>query len=288
MKSPIKWPGGKSKLVPQINEIIKNYKFKRYIDLFAGSLAIPLNLKLNNAILNDFNKIVINLYEIIKNDKIKLLKALTILNQEDFNSKEKFQEIKDEFNILKFKEKLTKTDKVRLASIFIYLNKRSFNGLYRENKSGIYNVPYRKNKTVIFDEDNIREISLYFKKNNIVFMNKSFEDFNIDFFEKGDLVYLDPPYYPSKKSQFSAYTKDGFSIEQQEKLAELCYKLDKKGIKFIVSNSPCLEIEKLYKKFNQVKFYIGRQMRSAEGKSDVFNKTNEPNEILIHNINIDL
>lgn len=231
---------------------------------------------------------VINLYEIIKNEKVKLLKALTILNQEEFNSKEKFQEIKDEFNILKFKKKLSKKEKLRLASIFVFLNKRSFNGLYRENKSGIYNVPYRKNKTSIFDEENIRELSLYFNKNNITFMNKSFEKFNIDFFEKGDLVYLDPPYYPSQKSQFSAYTKDGFSIEQQEKLAKLCDKLNKKGIKFIVSNSPCLEVENLYKEFNQIKFYIGRQMRSAEGKSDVFNKTHEPNEILIHNINIDL
>jgi DNA adenine methylase len=285
MKSPIKWAGGKSKIIPEIQEIIKSKKIKyeRYIDLFSGSLAIPLDMQIKNGILNDINPYLINLYQIIKSNLEDLLKILNELNLDKYNNKTEFQKIKDEFNKLKFEKNLTTEKKVRLASIFIYLNKRSFNGLYRENKSGIYNVPYRNNKSNIFDEENLKEISNYFNKNNITFENKTFEKFDISFFKKGDLVYLDPPYYPSKKSKFSSYSKDGFSIEQQELLAKLCVELDKKGIIFIMSNSPCPEIKQLYQKFNTKEFYLGRQMRNAEGKSQVFDNTHETNEILIYN-----
>ena len=283
MKSPIKWAGGKLKIVPFIEDIVKNIKYKRYIDLFAGSLAIPLDLQIKNCVLNDINFILINLYEIIKDNLKDLLKLLKDFNNKKYNCKDEFQKIKDEFNILKFNETFTNKEKIRLAGIFIYLNKRSFNGLYRENKSGIYNVPYRENKSNIYDEELLNNISKYFNDNNITFSNKSFEEYKLSFFKKGDLVYLDPPYYPSNKSKFNSYSKDGFSIEQQNKLAVLCHKLNKKGIKFIMSNSPCEQVQELYKDFNMKKFYIGRQMRSAQGKSNVFESKNEPNEILIWN-----
>lgn len=283
LKSPIKWAGGKLKIVPYIQDIIKDIKYTRYIDLFSGSLAIPLDLQIKNCILNDINFILINLYQNIKSNLKDLLLLLKELNLDKYNCKEEFQKIKDEFNVLKFNDKFTDKEKIRLAGIFVYLNKRSFNGLYRENKSGIYNVPYRKNKSNIYDEELLKNISKYLNDNNITFLNKSFEEYKLSFFKKGDLVYLDPPYYPSNKSKFTSYSKDGFSIEQQTQLAILCYKLHKKGIKFIMSNSPCLEVQELYKDFNMKKFYIARQMRSAKGKSNVFESKNEPNEILIWN-----
>lgn len=283
MKSPIKWAGGKSKLIPHIKELIKDLKIKRYVDLFSGSLAIPLEINFKKYVLNDINFIVINLYKIIKSNINELIILLEDLNKKENNNKIKFQEIKDEFNILKFKKNLKIKDKIRLAGIFIYLNKRSFNGLYRENKKGIYNVPYRENKSNIFDKELFINLSKYFNNNNIIFTNYSFEDFDISCFKKNDLVYLDPPYYPSKKSKFTSYSKEGFTIKQQEKIAELCNELNNKNIKFILSNSPCSEIENLYKKYNQKKIYIGRQMRSSQGKSDVYQSKNEPNEILIWN-----
>ena len=116
---------------------------------------------------------------------------------------------------------------------------------------------------------------------------KSYRKFKVKKFKEGDLVYIDPPYYPCNKSSFTAYWKTPFLIEEQIKLAKYCKKLDKNNIKFIVSNAPCQEIKELYKDFNMKTFYIGRQMRSAEGKSDVFEKKNEDNEILIWNFNID-
>lgn len=283
IKSPIKWAGGKLKIIPYIQDIIKDIKYERYIDLFSGSLAIPLDLQIKTCIINDINFILINLYENIKDNLKDLLKLLKELNHDKYNCKDEFQKIKDEFNVLKFNDKCTNKEKVRLAGIFIYLNKRSFNGLYRENKSGIYNVPYRENKSNIYDKELLKNISKYFNDNNITFLNKSFEEYKISFFKKDDLVYLDPPYYPSNKSKFTNYSKDGFNVEHQKKLAVLCEKLNKKGVKFIMSNSPCDEIQELYKDFNMKKFYIGRQMRSAQGKSDVFNSKNEPNELLIWN-----
>jgi DNA adenine methylase len=102
-------------------------------------------------------------------------------------------------------------------------------------------------------------------------------------FKQDDLVYLDPPYYPCGKSGFTNYHQTPFLQKEQEKLFLFCKQLDKKGIKFIMSNSPCTEIKEMYQEYNQYDFYIPRQMRNAKGKSDVADTENESNEILVWN-----
>lgn len=204
-----------------------------------------------------------------------------MLNSDEYNSKEAFCELRDEFNVCK-KDYNMKVD-VRFAALFIYLNKRSYNGLYRENRSGEYNVPYREYKTNIYDKEELKALSTYFKNNDIQFSCQDYSEFDISQFDSGDLIYLDPPYYPSKKSQFTSYWSTPFLVDEQRKLATFCKRLDKAGIKFILSNSPCQEIRDLYKDFHQHTFYIGRQMRSGKGKSEVFDAQNESNEILIWN-----
>ena len=283
IKPIIKWAGGKNKIKKEFIEIYNKSKTNRFIDLFCGSLSLPLILNSKNLLINDINSWLINTYKIIKKNPMKLIVKLEKLNSKKYNNKLEYNKIRDKYNYLKNLNKINSIDKINMASYFIYLNKRSFNGLYRENKNGKYNVPYRENKTEIFNKDNILNLSYYLNKNKIKIKNKSYKDFNINNFTKDDLIYLDPPYYPSKKSNFTEYWKEPFLIKQQEELFNFCNELNKKDIKFILSNSPCEEIKKLYKKFNMKTFYIGRQMRNAEGKSDVFNKKIEHNEILIWN-----
>lgn len=280
MKPIIKWAGGKTFISSQFLEVYnQSSNSKRFIDLFCGSLAIPCIIKPENAVFNDINNQLINLYKIVKSAPKKLLKKLEELNNPDYNNKDKFNELRDIFNKNKDDKKLS----VEQAGIFIYLNKRSFNGLYRENKDGKYNVPYRKYNTDIYIKEDILSLSKYFKQNNIKFYTRHFTEFSIDFFNNDDIVYIDPPYYPSSKSSFTSYWKTPFGIKEQHILLDFCRNLDKKGVKFILSNSPCNEITDMYSEYNLHLFYIGRQMRSAKGVSDVYDKKEEANEILIWN-----
>ena len=287
LKPILKWAGGKNKIIVHFEKLYNSSGHKRYVDLFCGSLSLPLLLKPKNAIFNDINNCLINVYEIVRDNLDDLKKELSKLSIINFNNKEKFNTIRDEYNFLKFKKNKTNKEKIRLASIFIYLNKRSFNGLYRENQDGKYNVPYRQYKTEIYNSMELDNLSKYFQSNKIKFKSKSYNKFDINKFKKGDLVYIDPPYYPCDKSSFTSYWKKPFLVDEQIKLSKFCKELDNKKIKFIVSNSPCQEIKELYKDYNMKTFYIGRQMRSGEGKSDVFSKKNEDNEILIWNFDID-
>jgi len=282
-KPIIKWAGGKNKIIEFFRVLYTSSNHKRYIDLFCGSLSLPLVLLPKKAIFNDINTCLINMYEMVKNKLPLLKKELIKLNQDKYNCSEEFLSIRTKYNILKNKEERDETENIELAGLFIYLNKRSFNGLYRENQDGKYNVPFRKYNASIYNNDELDELSKYFNNNKIKFKSKNYDKFKISKFKKGDLVYIDPPYYPCSKSSFTSYWKTPFQVKEQIKLATFCKKLDMAGIKFIVSNSPCQGIKDLYKDYNMRTFYIGRQMRSAEGKSAVFENKNEDNEILIWN-----
>lgn len=290
----VKWAGGKSKIENEFKELYNKVEPELYIDLFSGSLTLPLLTLPKKAIFNDINFPLINCYKMIKKYPNLLITNLEKYNHKDYNTKEKFNEIREKFNILKHKEFNKKekiTQSVELATIFLYLNKRSFNGLYRENSSGLYNVPYREYNSDIFNKDNILKLSKYLNENDIKLTNKNIFDIDIiEIIKKENinfekvLVYLDPPYYPSKKSKFTGYSKVPFNVDEQVRLKKLCDILHKNKIKFILSNSPCDEIKDLYKNYQQKCLYIGRQMRSGKGKSKVFNDKDEPNEILIYNI----
>ena len=245
-----------------------------------------LLIKPKNAIFNDINIWLINLYKMIKNKLSQVKIELKKLNNNKYNCKEQFYLIREKYNMLKNKKNLSEQKKIEMAAIFIYLNKRSFNGLYRENKNVKYNVPFRKYNSSIYNETDIDNLSKYLNKNKIDFKSVSYNNFLPQKFKKDDLIYIDPPYYPCNKSSFTSYWKTPFLIEEQIKLSNYCKELDKRGCKFIVSNSPCQEIKNLYNKYNMKTFYIGRQMRNAQGKSDVFQKKNEDNEILIWNFDI--
>lgn len=283
MESPIKWAGGKTLLVPEVKKWITDYLQENgindytYVDLFCGSLAIPLNLDSDRMLFNDRNRSLIHMYHVIKTAPEELLQILTELNDNRYNNAEEFNRIRQLYNDEKHQETLSTTH----AAHFIYLNKRSFNGLYRENSSGNYNVPYREYKSGIFNASTIRNLHSFLNQRDVVLTSDNYEAI-LDRIPENSIVYIDPPYYPVEgKSQFVAYTRHGFSIADQERLCEHIKNLDRRGIKFIMSNTPCPEIRKMYEGFYQESFLITRSMRSAKGKT---RSNDEYNEILITNL----
>ena len=276
--SPIKWAGGKSFLINKVRQtFLDNNDKEWFVEVFAGSLALTLYYKPRKVLINDICFPLINMWEMIKDNCEELCDLLDELSKDKYNNREKFDEIKEEFNGMKDRE-LVLEERIRLAGYFIYMNKRSFNGLYRENSSGKYNVPYRHYKTgVIYERENIRVISDYFNNNEVIFSNVSFMDVEIS---ENSFIYLDPPYYPCGTSGFTQYNKEGFSKGKHEDLRNKCVEWVAEGNNILESNSPCEEIEELYENFNNESFCIKRSMRSAiSGRVDEENGEN--NEILI-------
>ena len=243
----LKWAGGKSQLLAQFDKLLPaKDSYKRYIEPFIGGGALFFYLEPKEAIIADANQDLISAYKIIKtkpDDLIVILKELQAKHNNEF-----YKIIRDEFNA-------GVDDKVRRAALLIYLNKTCFNGLYRVNKKGHFNVPSGQHKKFSFNEVNLERASQLLKNTDIKY--EPFEKV-LEYAKKGDFVYFDPPYYPvNETSKFTAYTKDAFLEEAQEKLAEVFKKLDKRGCKVMLSNSDTKFIRDLYKDYKKYTAIVG-------------------------------
>ena len=234
----VKWAGGKKQLLEQFNRFFPK-KINRYIEPFVGGGAVLFYVlkihKPKEVFIFDINSELINTYEVIRDDVENLIKELHKLKQ--LHNKETYYKIREEDP--KLLSKLTN------ASRFIYLNKTCFNGLYRVNSKGGFNVPIGSYKNpAIVNEEELREISKLLQRVKI--KNASFEEC-LKYAKKDDCVYFDPPYYPLKKSSFTTYTKGNFLDKEQEQLKEIFKELDKRGCKVMLSNSDTDFIKNLYK-----------------------------------------
>ncbi len=264
----VKWAGGKKQLIEQFKPFFPS-KINRYIEAFVGGGAVAFYImkthKPKEVIISDINEELINTYQIIKSDVESLIKELNKLKQ--IHSKENFYKIRAEDP--KLLSPLTR------ASRFIYLNKTCFNGLYRVNSKGGFNVPIGSYKNpAIVNEIELREISKLLQNTEIKVA--SFEDC-VRWAKKGDFLYFDPPYYPLKKASFTTYTKDNFLDKEQEKLKEVFEKLDKKGCKVMLSNSDTQFIKELYKDYN-IEFVKASRMINCDGS-----KRGKINEVVVTN-----
>lgn len=248
----VKWVGGKRQL---INQLIENMpkSFNRYFEPFFGGGALFFELQPKNAYISDINSELINLYCVIRDNPNQLIVELS----KHQISEEYFLRIRN----LDRSDEYSRLTNIQKASRFIYLNKTCFNGLYRVNAKDQFNVPFGKYKNPkIFDKDNLLKCSNLLKEAKI--KNESFEKI-LNNVKKGDFVYFDPPYAPlSKTSNFTSYTKEGFGIEMQIKLKELCDELNKKKVFFMLSNSDTEFINDLYKKYNINKILASRMVNS--------------------------
>jgi len=265
----IKWVGGKRQLLEQFKPYFPK-KIERYFEVFVGGGAVAFYIIETNKpkyiFLSDINQELINTYQIIKNDVDSLIKELKKLKE--LHNKENYYKIRAEDP--KLLSSLTQ------ASRFIYLNKTCFNGLYRVNSKGGFNVPIGsyKNPPIVMEKE-LREISKLLKDVEIKIM--SFEEIT-KLTKKGDFIYFDPPYYPLKKGKsFTTYTKGNFLEKEQEQLKKVFSKLDKKGCKVMLSNSDTKFIKDLYQEFN-INFVNANRMINCDGS-----KRGKIKEIVVRN-----
>src|SRR5699024_5378315 len=197
----LKWAGGKRQLIPQIRKYMPD-EYNDYYEPFIGAGALLLELQHQTAVINDFNDGVINTHQIIKNNVDELNESLKLHKNEE----EYFYKIRELDRISEF----VQLNNIQKASRFIFLNKTGYNGLYRVNSKGQFNVPFGKyKKPLIVNEEGLRSLHEYLNKNNIMILNGDFEH-AVSTAAKGDLVYFDPPYDPlTATSSFTAYSKEG-------------------------------------------------------------------------------
>ena len=253
----LKWVGGKRQLILQMNDYFPK-EFNKYIEPFVGGGAIFFYLLPETAILIDVNKELINVYNTIKNNVSELVKSL----KNHQNEKDYYYEVRSKD---RNPEEYNKLSGVNKASRTIYLNRCCFNGLYRVNSKGQFNVPFGKYRNPKFcDEENLDAIHKALK--NFLLINDSFEKC-LDFAEKDDFIYFDPPYVPiSSSANFTSYTKCNFSKEDQIRLFNVYKNLDERGCKLMLSNSYSDFILDLYKDYQINILYAKRAINSDGSK----------------------
>ena len=279
MKPFLKWAGGKTQLLDKINEELPKDidKYKRYVEPFVGAGAVFFNLINNDRfeeyIINDINYKLINLYKIIRDNVDEFIIEINMLKEEYLKSNteekaEMFLEIRSKFNT-------EKNDNMKLAVYFLFLNKTCFNGLYRENSKGQFNVPWGKYENPsFFDESQIREISRLLNlkndknENRVKILNCSFEELD-EYIDSNTFVYMDPPYRPVTKGGFNSYVKSSFNDDSQIKLSEFYRCIHLKGAKLMLSNSDPKNLDEkdeffddLYNGFNIHRIYAKRAINS--------------------------
>ena len=235
----VKWVGGKRQLLKQFRELglyppdLFDPTKNNYIEPFAGGGAVFFDLMPRKAYLSDMNKELVTTYNVIKDDVEALIKSL---KKHPYN-KEYFLKIRAK-NI----ESLTP---LQIASRFIYLNRTCFNGMYRVNSKGGFNVPFGKYANPqICDEENLRKVSIALQNTSI--MHQDYKE-AVKKAKKGDFVYFDPPYHPlTKTASFTSYTKEDFSEKDQIELRDTFLNLHKKGCFVMLSNSNSEFINKIY------------------------------------------
>jgi len=264
----LKWAGGKRQLISQMDPLFPK-NFNKYIEPFVGGGAIFFYLLPKRAILMDINQELINVYNVIKNNIKALIKSL----KKHVNKREYYYKIRNLDREPSIYENLSNVEK---ASRTIYLNRCCYNGLYRVNSKGQFNVPFGRYKNPQFcDEKNL--IAVHKALKNVEIVNASFEKC-LDFAEKNDFIYLDPPYVPiSNSSNFTSYTKDSFGREDQIKLYHIFKALDERGCKVMLSNSYNEFILNLYKDY-KIKILQAKRAINSDAK-----KRGEIKELLITN-----
>lgn len=235
----VKWAGGKRQLLPQIKERMPE-KYNNYYEPFVGGGAVLFGLSPNQASINDINSALINAYKTIRNTPDKFLEAVRKLDSEIWeDGKKYYYSLRERYND---KLMLGEYD-VELAALFVFINKHCFNGLYRVNGKGLFNVPYNNSRRTSVDESLIMNVSKYLQHISITDGDFEIACLNAD---KGDFIFLDSPYAPLNPTSFESYTKEGFDIESHRRLAKLYDELSARGCYCMLTNHNTDLIHTLY------------------------------------------
>lgn len=272
----LKWAGGKRQLLPELNKYKPtgfSQSKKTYYEPFVGAGAFLFDLQPKKAVINDLNKELINCYKVVKDSFNELIEELR-----------KYKEKNNEYDYYhtRYLDRQTKKYKVlssvEKAARIIYLNKTCYNGLFRVNSQGQFNVPYGKYKNPnIFDETVLMAVSKYLNENQIKILNVDFKRAVKDA-KKGDFIYFDPPYDPvSNTASFTRYDINGFNKSEQKRLKEVFDELTNKGCKVMLSNSKTDFIMDLYRGY---RIEIVKATRNINSKAF---KRGKVDEVLVMN-----
>lgn len=293
VKPFLKWAGGKGQLIDEIEKFYPfDKKINKYAEPFIGGGAVLFDIlnkfELEKIYISDVNKELVNCYVAIKENVHELIKKLKKLEDEFLvrgkeDRKIYYYEKREKFNKLKLENN---NEKINRAALMIFLNRTCFNGLYRVNKKGLFNVPmgdYKNPK--ICDEENLINVSNKLRNVEIIYgdYKKSY-----DFIDENTFVYFDPPYRPlNQTSSFTSYTEYTFEDKEQIELSEYFRLLNKKGAKLLLSNSDPKNVDindeffdDLYKGFDIKRIEASRAINSKGSKRG------KVNEILISNIHL--
>jgi DNA adenine methylase len=268
----LKWAGGKRQLVPVIRQYIPS-RFKIYFEPFVGAGAVLFDLQPVTSLINDANTELINCYRVIKESPDELIElARQHQNREDYYYRVRSLDRDPTFKNL---------SPVERASRIIFLNKTCYNGLFRVNSQGQFNVPFGKySNPVIVDEIVIRAVSHYLNSNQVQISNDDFES-ALSSAGRNDFVYLDPPYDPlSDTSSFTGYNLNSFGREEQLRLRKVYDDLTSRGCKLLLSNSATEFIRELY---SDNKKYSIFEVEATRNINSVASSRGKISELLIHN-----
>lgn len=266
----VKWVGGKRQLLESIVPLLPD-SITSYCEPFVGGGALLFHLQPDIAQINDINPELILLYQVVRDKVDELVKELS----DYVNTSEFFYKVR---NLDRDRLVYDKLSDVEKAARFIYLNKTCFNGIYRVNKAGEFNVPFGNYKNPnIVNASVLYAVSKYLNNSDIAMTTVDYSEV-LEKVTKETFVYIDPPYDPiSDTSSFTSYSKCGFTREDQIRLRECCDKLDKRGVKFLLSNSAT---DFIMDQYSDYKVSIVQAKRNV---NSVGSKRGKIDEVLVRN-----
>lgn len=257
----VKWAGGKKQLLDRLEARMPT-AYERYYEPFIGGGALLLHVQPEQAVINDTNEQLLNVYRQLKLDAEAVICAVNTLDAAACDGN-RYAAVREQYNA---KIRAHELD-AECAALMIWINKHCFNGLYRVNSSGLFNVPYNNRAGgASIDAANLRNIGLYLRGMDVEIRQGDFEEACKDVAPE-DFVYFDSPYVPiSETANFTDYTKDGFSFEDHRRLAALYRRLAAQGTKVMLSNHNVPLVHELYSGFTIEEVDVRRAINSDASK----------------------
>ena len=286
-KPVLKWAGGKGLLLPQLSEKFPNKlrhgSIKRYIEPFVGGGSVFFEIcntcRFKDAFLFDINPELVILYNVVKKDVAPLINELFRLQEAYTAAEDKsalYYGLRDEYNTFDkhLDANVYSADLVRRAALTVFLNRTCFNGLFRVNSKGLFNVPMGRYKNPrILDSDNLTAVSHALSKATIIQADFSTA---LQYADKDTFIYYDPPYRPLSDTSFTSYAADGFDDNEQRRLKNIFDQANELGALQMLSNSDPTNagedafFDELYKEYNIHRIWAKRLINSkAEGRSAI-------------------
>ena len=235
----VKWAGGKRQLLSQIRERMPE-KYNNYFEPFVGGGAVFFELLPEKALINDINRALINAYRRICNSPKDFLSSINMLDADmGEDGKKYYYALREHYNDKLMREEFD----TELAALFVFLNKHCFNGLYRVNGKGLFNVPYNNSRAASVEEELIYAVSE--RLQGVTITDGDFEA-ACQTAQKGDFIFIDSPYAPLNPTSFESYTKEGFDVESHKRLAKLFDELTNRGCFCMLTNHNTDFINDLY------------------------------------------